>query len=152
MTVISDLLDRVHVINQTISYSKLTCYRYFPGTNGKLPFIVPMLGAATHQALGTLQGGDSGDFTSTREVILLCAVASPSSGVPIETAHAHAENIIDPLLQAYANAPYLETSAGELDSIFDYSLITADTGIVVSRTTGYFEIRFTLTAQLIRNL
>lgn len=153
MTVTTDLLDRIHVINQTISYSQLTCYRYFPAASGKVPFIVPLLASATHAPLGSMQGGDSVDWTTTRNVTLLCAVGSPKTDIALETAHKHTEQIIDAVLQAYANAPYLETLAlGELNSIFDTVLITADTGVVFNNTTGLFEIRFTLNVPMIRNL
>lgn len=152
MTVISDLLDRIHAINQTISYTQLTAYRYFPAAAGKFPFIFPLLSTATHNALGTYQGGDSVDFRSDRQIVLVCAVASPKSDNPIATAQKNTENIIDPVITTYTNTPYLTLNGAQLDNVFDTVSIDTDSGIVANNLTGLLEVRFTLTVPLIRTI
>lgn len=151
MTVTSALLDRIHAVNATIAYSKLTAYRYFPGTSAKFPFIVPLLGAGTHEGIGTRTGGEGVDVRSVRQVTLLCGIGSPRADNPVETAHRDAEAVVDPVLIAYYTNPYLSLGGVALDSVADAVSITSDTGIVENQGSGLFEIRFTLTVPLIRS-
>jgi len=146
MTIISDLLDRVHVLNQLISYDKLTCYRYFPGLTGKIPFIVPFIGASTYTRT------DPSDLAleSLRTVTLLCVVSSPQTDIPLQTAYSHAENIIDPLLAVYRDRAWLDVNGEAFLHIRDACRIVEDSGIVFNDLERIFEIRFTLTVPLIR--
>jgi hypothetical protein len=151
MTTIISLLDRVHAINQLIDYDKLTCYRYFPGTNAKFPFIVPLLLGATYNPVGAAYGGDEREIRSVRTVTLLIALTSPKTDVPMQTAMKAAESVIDPLLDVYYTHPYLEQDGQRLHELALPAAIGADTGIVFNEVSGLFEIRFTLTLNMIRS-
>lgn len=151
MSLESDLLDRIHAINETVNYSKLTAYRYYPGNTGKVPWVVPLLFPATYTALGTYQGGDSVDVQSDRTVTLLCAVGSPLSDIPLQTAHRNAENIIEPILSTYYQLPYLKYHNSEFSACSDAIRIENDSGIALSDQTGLFEVRIPIIIPLIRN-
>lgn len=151
MSLESDLLDRIHAINGTISYSKLTAYRYYPGNAGKFPWICPLLAPATYNALGTYQGGDSVDVQSERTITLLCGVGSPLADIPVATAHKNAENIIEPILNTYYQLPYLRYNNADFGACSDAIRFENDSGLVLSDQTGLFEVRFSLIVPLIRN-
>lgn len=148
---ITTLLDRIHAVNQLIDFDKLTCYRYFPGTNAKFPFIVPLLNGATYAMAGAAYGGDDREIRSQRTVTLLVALTSPKTDIPMASAMKTAEGVIDPVLTAYYTHPYLETNGNRLSELALPADIGADTGIMFNDLSGLFEVRFTLTLNLIRS-
>lgn len=147
---VPELLDRIHAINDTITMAgggTLTAFRYWPRKwdTHMVPAIVPLLQPATY---------DDATFSDTalagmRQVKLMVPVDSPNAGILNDTAQINAELVIDPIIRAYRQAPYLELSGTRLDGIWKKVAITQDTGITLSQITGRFQVDFTLVVPVV---
>lgn len=151
MTYIKTLLDRLHAINQTISHTGLTCYRYYPSRTGKLPYIVPLLiGGANYEQFGSWQSGDDAVINISRDVSLLVAVAPVASDVAMKSAHEAAESLIPKVVTTYTAKPYLQLDDNGLTDI-KFARITADTGIDIDpHAVDVLSILFTLNVEFKR--
>jgi len=151
MTYISTLLDRLHAINQTITFNGLTAYRYYPSRAGKLPYIVPLLiGNTAYEQFGTMHSGDEPVIVEARDVSILVAVAPLASDVALQTAHKNAETVIPLVVEAYTTRPYLQLNDNGLTDI-RMARITSDTGIDVNpQATDVLSILFTLNVEFLR--
>ena len=146
---ITQLLDRIHAINQTIALASgaLTCFRYWPRQfhTAMLPAIVPILGDGTYnEATYT----DAARFV-TRNVRLFVPVDNPNTGLLSETAQLNAEAVIQPVIQTYRNTPFLELSGAALNGVIDRCVITSDTGITLNPNTGLFQVEFNLSVPMV---
>ena len=146
---VTQLIDRIHAINQTITLSSgtLTAFRYWPRSFGAhtLPAIVPFLGAGTHNEQNF---ADVARYV-LRTIRLFVPVDNPNNGLLTETAQLNAEAVITPVLQTYRDVPFLELSGTALNGVIDKCVITSDTGITLNPQTGLFQIEFTLQVPMV---
>jgi hypothetical protein len=126
---VSEILDRIYAINQTIP--GCTAHRYYP-TNfdrAKLPLIVALPSQAQHSHRTEYH------HIKQRDFLLVCIVGSFLDGLPTESAQREAERLISVIEEIYSAREGLELNQGYLNFVTSAELRT-DTGIINYEGTG----------------
>lgn len=143
MTLIEDIGDRIHAINQTITSVRADRYFDTNSQQGTLPVLVPTVGrvlSTDRQAVGRR--------IVTRQWFIYAYVWNMNAGLPSRSAQKKSEALIEEVEDAYDVRDRLQLNGSSLNWVMQ-SVLGDDSGIVV-RDNGLAVIEFPLTVTYLR--